>query len=79
MMFKTGDDMRQDGLVLQLFQIIDSILESVGLDMKFTIYNLIPMTKDDGLLQVVPNSCTIYDIINKDKKTIEEHLKMLSS
>lgn len=46
--------------------------------MQFTIYNLIPMTKDDGLLQFVPNSSTIYDIINKDKRNIEEHLKMLS-
>lgn len=54
MMFKTGDDMRQDALVLQLFSIMDAVLKEVGLDMKFTIYNLIPFTRDDGLLQFVP-------------------------
>jgi len=50
MMFKTGDDMRQDALVLQLFSIMDQVLKEVGLDLNFTIYNLIAMTKDDGLL-----------------------------
>jgi phosphatidylinositol 3-kinase len=78
MMFKTGDDMRQDSLVLQLFNIIDSILTNVGLDMKFTIYNLVPMTKDDGLLQFVANSRTIYDIINKDKITMSAHLEKIA-
>ena len=29
---------------------MDTVLKEVGLDMKFTIYNLIAMTKDDGLL-----------------------------
>lgn len=59
MMFKTGDDMRQDALCLQLFSIMDTVLKEVSLDLHFTIYNLIAMTKDDGLLQFVPNSKTI--------------------
>jgi len=50
MMFKTGDDMRQDALILQLFSIMDTDLREVGLDMNFTIYNLISFTVDDGLL-----------------------------
>lgn len=54
MMFKTGDDMRQDALILQLFSIMDTDLREVGLDMNFTIYNLISFTVDDGLLQFVP-------------------------
>ena len=75
MMFKTGDDMRQDALVLQIFSIMDNILANAGLNMNFTIYNLIAMTKDDGLLQFVPNSKTIYDILNKEEKSIEKYLR----
>ena len=62
MMFKTGDDMRQDALILQLFSIMDTDLRAVGLDMNFTIYNLISFTVDDGLLQFVPNSATVTKI-----------------
>lgn len=54
---------------------MDDILRQVGLDMKFTIYNLIAMTKDDGLLQFVSHSMTIYDIIHKEDKTIENYLR----
>jgi phosphatidylinositol kinase/protein kinase (PI-3 family) len=50
MMFKTGDDMRQDKLCLQLFSIMDKVLKDVNLDLKFTLYNLIAYTTDDGLL-----------------------------
>jgi phosphatidylinositol 3-kinase len=50
MMFKTGDDMRQDALILQLFSIMDGVLKDVGLECNFTIYNLIAFTTNDGLL-----------------------------
>jgi len=80
-MFKTGDDMRQDALVLQLFSIMDNVLKEVGLDCNFTIYNLIAFTTNDGLLQFVPKSETIQQIekempiskyLNKFAKTQEE-------
>jgi phosphatidylinositol 3-kinase len=67
MMFKTGDDMRQDQLVLQLFSIMDRVLKEVNLDCKFTIYDLIAFTTDDGLLPFVPDSETITAILKEDK------------
>jgi phosphatidylinositol 3-kinase len=74
MMFKTGDDMRQDQLVLQMFYLMDSVLREIGLDLQFSHYNLIAMTKDDGLLQFVPKSKTIQDILNEEK-SIEKYLR----
>jgi len=70
MMFKTGDDMRQDQFIIQLFAVMDQVLRDVGLDLKFTIYNLIAFTIDDGLLQFVPNSKTITDIYKDYNKDI---------
>lgn len=75
MMFKTGDDMRQDQLVLQLFQVMDNLLNEIGLDVEFQIYNLIAFTVDDGLLQFVPHSKTITDIIKEYDTAIEGYLK----
>ena len=37
-MWKTGDDLRQDGLVLQMFTLMDRILKSENCDMKLTPY-----------------------------------------
>ena len=59
MMFKTGDDMRQDAIILQLFSVMDSAFQQVKLDFRFTIYNLIPLTKNDGINQFVPDCDTI--------------------
>jgi phosphatidylinositol 3-kinase len=42
--------------------------------MNFTIYNLIAMTRDDGLLQFVPDSKTIQDIL-KDGGSISKYLR----
>lgn len=75
MMFKTGDDMRQDQLIIQLFSIMNQVLKDVGLDLKFTIYNLIAFTKDDGLLQFVPNSETITKIKKTYNNSIENYLR----
>jgi phosphatidylinositol 3-kinase len=53
-------------------------LKDVGLDLKFTIYNLIAFTVDDGLLQFVPNSKTITDIktdYNGDLNCIGKYFK----
>ena len=79
MMFKTGDDMRQDCLCIQLFGVMDQCLKEVQMDMKFNLYNIIAMTKDDGILQFVPNSKGVYDIINDSKiRTIEEQFNQTS-
>jgi phosphatidylinositol 3-kinase len=57
---------------------MDVALKDAGLDLKFVIYNLIAFTKDDGLLQFVPNSETITKIKKtypKSNKQIENYLR----
>ena len=47
---------------------MDEILKKQQGDYMFSIYKLIPFTTNDGLLQFIPNSTTITDIIAKQKK-----------
>jgi len=53
---------------------MDKALREVGMDLRFTIYNLIAFTCDDGLLQFVPNSETITDI-KKDYADIADYMR----
>ena len=57
--YKNGDDLRQDQLVLVLFKLMDILLKEVNLDFKFTIYKCIAVTKEVGFMECVPHSETI--------------------
>ena len=61
-MFKYGDDLRQDQLILQMITYMDSLLKNMHLDYEFTTYKTLATSKSDGFVEFVPNSKTIYDI-----------------
>jgi hypothetical protein len=53
--YKRGDDLRQDQLVLQMFRLMDSILCRNGLDLHITPYFVLATSSYDGLIECVPN------------------------
>lgn len=53
-MFKAGDDLRQDQLILQLISLMDRLLRKENLDLKLTPYNVLACSGNPpyhGLLQ----------------------------
>ena len=66
--FKIGDDLRQDQLILQMINFMNSLLTKKYIDCEFTPYKALATTKNDGFLEFVPNAITYYDI----KKKYEE-------
>ncbi|GAB0088558.1 phosphatidylinositol 4,5-bisphosphate 3-kinase catalytic subunit delta isoform [Sergentomyia squamirostris] len=60
--FKNGDDLRQDMLTLQMLRIMDRIWKSHGYDFRMNPYSCISMERRLGMIEVVLNAETIANI-----------------
>ncbi|KAM9968595.1 hypothetical protein ACTFIW_007745 [Dictyostelium discoideum] len=60
--FKNGDDLRQDILTLQMISVMDNIWKQNGLDLHLSIYNVTAINEDTGFIEVVPDSDTTANI-----------------
>ena len=65
LLFKAGDDLRQDALTLQMIQIMDDMWKEEALDLQMTPYRCMVTGPTEGLIQVVTNSVTTADIHKK--------------
>ncbi|KAH0833172.1 kinase-like domain-containing protein [Lanmaoa asiatica] len=63
-MFKDGDDMRQDQLVLQLFTLMDQLLQKENLDLKLVPYDVLATGPLQGMAQFIPSK-TIAAIVSE--------------
>eukprot|EP00659_Diplonema_papillatum_P015584 gene15584-23788_t len=61
-MFKAGDDIRQDQLVLQIINIMNELLLQDGLDLKLTPYRCLATSANDGLMEMVPDVVVLQTI-----------------
>lgn len=55
-MFKAGDDLRQDTVTLQLIKVMDAIWRAEGLDLRLSPYRCLSTWHDGGMLEIVRNS-----------------------
>ncbi|XP_044753388.1 phosphatidylinositol 4,5-bisphosphate 3-kinase catalytic subunit delta isoform isoform X2 [Coccinella septempunctata] len=62
LIFKNGDDLRQDMLTLQLLRIMDKLWKQEGLDLRMNVYNCVSTDNRVGLIEVVLQAETIANI-----------------
>jgi hypothetical protein len=60
--YKAGDDLRQDVLTLQMFEIMDNLWKENGMDLQMTLYRVVATGENSGMIEVVPNSVTTATI-----------------
>jgi phosphatidylinositol 3-kinase len=72
---KTGDDVRQDQLILQTICIMDGILKRYGVDMRLTPYRALAVSKTAGFVQKVPDCERLSVILSKYNRSIINFLK----
>ena len=60
--FKAGDDLRQDLLTLQMLRIMENIWKSQDLDLRLNAYGVVATGDEIGMIEVVMNSNTMSNI-----------------
>lgn len=55
MFFKTGDDLRQDQLVIQIISLMDRLLRKENLDLKLSPYRILATSASAGAVQFIPS------------------------
>lgn len=72
--FKTGDDLRQDQLVIQIIMLMDRLLRKENLDLKLSPYHILATSTSAGAVQFVP-SMTLAAIVTKYKGSLLAYLR----
>jgi hypothetical protein len=62
MIYKIGDDLRQDALTLQMIILMDDLWKRDGLDMRLKPYACMALGPDCGIIEVVKNASTTSNI-----------------
>jgi len=63
--FKNGDDLRQDQLILQIISLMDQLLRRENLDLRLTPYRVLATSSKHGFVQFV-NAAGIADILSAE-------------
>ncbi|XP_052164510.1 phosphatidylinositol 3-kinase, root isoform-like [Oryza glaberrima] len=73
MIFKMGDNLRKDQLVIQIISLMDRLLKSDNLDLHLTPYQVLATGLEEGLVEFIP-SISVAKIIQKTG-SIESYLQ----
>lgn len=72
--FKTGDDLRQDQLVIQIITLMDQLLKKENLDLKLTPYRILATSTSAGAFQFIP-SMSLAAAVQKHKGSLLAYLR----
>ncbi|KNA23549.1 hypothetical protein SOVF_023590 [Spinacia oleracea] len=67
--FKKGDDMRQDQLVIQMVSLMDRLLKLENLDLHLTPYRVLATGQDEGMMEFIP-SRSLAQILSEHRTII---------
>ncbi|KAJ6792833.1 phosphatidylinositol 3-kinase, root isoform [Iris pallida] len=67
--FKKGDDLRQDQLVVQMVSLMDRLLKLENLDLHLSPYRVLATGQDEGMLEFVPSS-SLAQILSEHRSIV---------
>ncbi|KAG0614104.1 hypothetical protein M758_6G151500 [Ceratodon purpureus] len=69
LIFKKGDDLRQDQLVIQMVSLMDRLLKLENLDLQLTPYRVLATGTDEGMVEFVP-STSLAQVLAEHKSIV---------
>lgn len=75
--FKVGDDVRQDMLVLQLIELLKNIFERAGLDLYLHPYRVVATSPGCGVIECVPNAKSREQLGRETDMSLYDYFKNL--
>jgi phosphatidylinositol 3-kinase len=75
---KTGDDLRQDQLIIMLIQLMDGLLKRAALNLCLTPYSIIAMSQTSGLVEFVDGSLPISQVLAKYNGSILQYFQAVA-
>lgn len=71
--FKSGDDVRQDMLAVQVIELLKRVFDGAGLSLFLFPYKIIATEPDCGMIEVVPNTLSRDQIGQKTEGTLYDY------
>lgn len=69
------DDLRQDQIMMHIINLVNIIIKKdLGIDLSLITYNVLPICKNSGIIEIVDNSDTVYHIQEKLKNNILNYI-----
>ncbi|KAL0229947.1 hypothetical protein PCE1_003511 [Barthelona sp. PCE] len=75
--YKVGDDVRQDQFVIAMFELFDYILKRHGMNLLFTCYPSLATGTDSGCVYRVPGVQGLSDILKENKNGLTGYFQTL--
>jgi hypothetical protein len=69
-LMKTGDDLRQDQLVMMMIKLMDRLLKRASLDLCITPYSIIATSQNSGMIEFVEESSPLSAILANHNNSI---------
>ena len=73
--FKSGDDLRQDQLVMQMIDLMGNLLKKVNLDLKTLTYGILATSNNDGIMEFVGDSRPVSGILKQHNGSLAAYLR----
>lgn len=77
-LMKTGDDLRQDQLVMMMIKLMDRLLKRASLDLCITPYSIIATSPSSGMIEFVEESCPISAILANHNNSIMQFFQSVA-
>ncbi|VEU44430.1 unnamed protein product [Pseudo-nitzschia multistriata] len=77
-LMKTGDDLRQDQLVMMMIKLMDRLLKRASLDLCITPYSIIATSPSSGMIEFVEDSVPLSAILANHNNSIARFFRSVA-